>query len=378
MNVILLDLGMELRGGQRQVIYLARYLEKIPDMRAFVACPKSSPLATAARKAKLPCILLPGRSIVNPLVLFVLLRAISRYSINIIHTHDAKAATIGSWLKSWSKKILLLHTRRVSYKIKPGIRGKKYFQADMMVGVSQEISEGLIQQGLPAGKVRTIHSGIEPSRYQKHVERDDGRFVFGAVGALTEQKGFSILIRAMSIVKEVEDLPPWEVRIVGQGPLFSALLDEAATLGVEKNLAMLGEQRSVYMLPSFDALIVPSIDGEGSSAVIKEGWAVEVPVICSALPSNEELIEDKKNGLVFAKNSPLSLGSAMVRLMEKKVLRERLVAEGLKTLLRFTDQEMGKSYHDLYIELMGKLSSRTKERPNQKKAGIIKEEPAAL
>ena len=41
MRVLLLDLGLELRGGQRQVYYLARALARTPDMEPLVACPRT-------------------------------------------------------------------------------------------------------------------------------------------------------------------------------------------------------------------------------------------------------------------------------------------------------------------------------------------------
>ena len=353
-NSILLDLGMEMRGGQRQVLYLAHALCAEPDMSTFIVCPKGSALAKAAAAQNLPLILLPGRSLVNPAVLFVLQRTVSRHAIHLVHTHDARAATMGAWLKSFKPSILLMHTRRVSYAIRPGARSKKYTQADMVVGVSQEIADGLLAGGLDKAKVRTVHSGIDPTLYTRREARNDGRFVFGAVGALTEQKGFSVLVRAMSVIQEVEDLPPWEVRIVGQGPLFGSLLEEARSLGVEHRLALLGRQPSQQILPSFDALVVPSVNGEGSSAAIKEAWAVGLPVVCSALPSNEELVQDKTNGLVVAKESPLALGAAMLRLMENPVLCERLVAAGHQSLGHFTEKHMGAAYCALYRELVPK------------------------
>ncbi|MFR0873873.1 MAG: hypothetical protein ACLSHC_03920 [Bilophila wadsworthia] len=49
MRVLLLDLGLELRGGQRQVYYLARALVRTPDMEPLVACPRTGKLAELLR-----------------------------------------------------------------------------------------------------------------------------------------------------------------------------------------------------------------------------------------------------------------------------------------------------------------------------------------
>ena len=361
-RVLLLDLGSELRGGQRQVMYLAQTLERLRNggerVETLVACPRESVLAQMLDDAGLPFLPLPGRGIANPAVLLALRGAIRRHSINILHTHDARAATLGSWFKRWNAGLLLVHSRRVSYPLKPGARSQKYHAADAVVAVSRDIGRILVGGGLDAAKVHTIHSGIDPDRYEAKRDRQDGRFVFGAIGALTSQKGFNVLIEAMSVLAAIEDLLPWEVRIIGEGPLFQELLTKARAIGVADRLALFGKQDSRYYLPDFDALLVPSVDGEGSNAVIKEGWAVGIPVACSSLASNEELVHDKVNGLVVSTGNPLALGAAMLRLVKEPELRERLVTGGRETLLTFTAEHMAMQTFSLYCSLLGCTEER--------------------
>lgn len=351
MTSLLLDLGLELRGGQRQVYYLARALTAQETFKPLVACPRTSALAKLLAEEKIPVLPLPGRHPGNPLVLFTLLQALKQHSVVLIHTHDAHAATVGAWLKKWNKDLKLIHSRRVSYPLRRGWRSKKYILADAVVGVSAAISQELENVGIAPSRIRTIHSGIDPSRYRPQEKRQDGRFVFQSVGALTPQKGYSVLLKAMTVLWEMEDLPPWEVRIAGEGPLFQELLDEAFSLNVHSRLALLGRQDSRVVLPLCDVLLVPSTEGEGSSATIKEGWATGVPVICSALPSNTELVEDKHNGLVAPVGNPLALAAAMARCMNEPALRQRLVANGHESILRFTDTRMAEAYMELYHSL---------------------------
>lgn len=356
MDVLLLDLGLELRGGQRQVYYLARALARSPewqnDFSPLVVCPKGSALAKLLAEEELPFLALPGRSPANPLLLFVLERALRRCMANgvpIIHTHDAHAATVGAFFKTLhGNRLKLIHSRRVSYPLRSGMRLRKYLRADAVAGVSEEISKGMQEAGLFAEKIHTVHSGIDPERYLPRKKRHDGRFVFLSVGAFTPQKGYTILIQAMSVLREMEDLPPWEVRIVGDGPLFQSILEEAQELNVHPRLALLGRQDSRMVLPSCDALIVPSMDGEGSSGAIKEGWVTGVPVICSALPSNMELVKDKSNGLATPVGNPLALAAAMARCMNEPALCLRLATNGAKSVLAYTDKHMTRSYAEIY------------------------------
>lgn len=352
MHVLLVDLGRELRGGQLQVYYLARALAARGDITPLVACPRSGALAALLLAEGLPVLPLSGRSPLNPAVLFSVERALRKNKTRIIHTHDATAAGLGAFFKALhGEKLLLVHSRRVSYPLRAGLRLKKYQMADAVVGVSREISDGVEKAGIAPDKVSTIHSGIDPRRYESKMERHDGRNVFLSIGAFTQQKGYSILIQAMSVLREMEDLPPWEVRIVGDGPLFSQILDEAVSLGVESHLALLGRQDGRAILPHSDVLIVPSVDGEGSSATIKEGWVTGLPVICSSLPSNTELVTDKVSGLVVPVGNPLALAAAMARCLTEPALRQRLADQGRERMRLFTDLRMAEAYVDLYRRL---------------------------
>ena len=64
-------------------------------------------------------------------------------------------------------------------------------------------------------------------------------------------------------------LPPWEVRVVGDGPLRSRLVRQAERFGLASRLSWLGAVDSREILPGCDAILVPSVEGEGSSGVIK-------------------------------------------------------------------------------------------------------------
>jgi len=222
MRVLLLDLGLELRGGQRQVYYLARALARTPDMEPLVACPRTGKLAELLRDEGLPVLGLPGRSPANPLLLRWMGQRLRDFPPDIVHTHDANAATVGAFYKLLHSGTLLIHSRRVSYPLRRGLRSWKYRIADAVVGVSREIADGMIGAGIPASRVSAIHSGIDPSRYRPREARQDGGFLFQSIGAFTPQKGYSVLVRAMAELRK-RSLPPWAVRIVGDGPLLDPI-----------------------------------------------------------------------------------------------------------------------------------------------------------
>ena len=258
MRVLLLDFGMELRGGQRQVYYLARALARSADIEPLAACPGDGKLAALLRDEGLPLLPLPGRSPANPFLYVRLDRMLDGRRVDIVHTHDANAATFGAVYKLLHDKVRLIHSRRVSYPLRSGLRSWKYRMADAVVGVSRDIADGMIRAGIPASRVHAIHSGIDPDRYRPRAERSGGSFLFQSIGAFTPQKGYGVLVRAMAELRG-RGLPPWRVRIVGDGPLSGPIREEARSLGVDGLLELPGRRDSVDMLPDGDALVVEVI-----------------------------------------------------------------------------------------------------------------------
>ena len=355
MRILLLDLGRTLRGGQVQVYYLARALHGTDGYEVLLAGVRGSPLLSMAAEEGIPTLGLAGARGSDPRSILALRRADRRTPLSLLHTHDARGASLGAWCRwSWAKRISLVHTRRVSYPLGRGLSRAKYRAADAVVAVSGEIAGVLAAGGVPADRISTIHSGIDPRRYRRREERGDGRFVFGLVGALTGQKGYEVLLEAMFHLVEIGRrvaLPPWEVRVVGEGPLRSRLVRQAERFGLASRLSWLGAVDSREILPGCDAILVPSVEGEGSSGVIKEGWVTGLPVITSALPSNLELVRHGENGLVVPVGDAHVLASAMGRLLGDAGLRRRLAEGGLASVASFTDQVMVQAYRELYQRL---------------------------
>ncbi len=357
MTILLLDLGKELRGGQRQVLYLALALRDSPDFTPLIAAPEHSPLLRQAAEQGIESIALPPARWQEPLALWKLLRLARTLPRPLcIHTQDARAASLGAMLARLAPGALLLHTRRVSYPVSPGWRGAKYRQAHHIAAVSAETAGVLIAGGVTPERIRVIHSGIDPGRYAP-AQPHDGPYAFVIVGALTEQKGHATLLRAAALLAK-EELPPWRVRIVGAGPLETSLRALAADLGLDGLVEFCGRQDSAAVLPLCDAVVVPSVGGEGSSATIKEAWAVGLPLICSDLASNLELATPDKDALVFANKDAQGLARDMATLLRRPDVGAALRLEGSQTLRGFTHTRMAEAYMELYKQLASNCKNK--------------------
>ena len=331
-----LDLGCEYRGGQRQVIYLAA--EQSGDgMAVRVAAPEGAPILDAALERGIDVLELPRRRDFNPLNLAVLARDLPRSSI--LHTHDARSASLGALVALLRRDLALVHTRRVSYALGLGWSRWKYRLANLVACVSREVEEAVHLAGVHRTVV--IPSAIVRARYSPRQAGNGGRL--GVIGALSPQKGHAQFFEALALM---DDAP--EVWIVGAGALEQPLREQAGRLGLADGIVWKGEVESPLVLPFFDVLVVPSAHGEGSSGVVKEAWASGVPVVCSDLPANLELVRDGENGLVFRNGDPQSLARQLDRLRRDPSLGPRLTAGGVDSVGAYDAAGMHAAYLRAY------------------------------
>lgn len=337
-----LDLGMEYRGGQRQVLYLAeKQLEQGHAVR--VAAPVEAPILAEAQKRNLPILALPHRRDFHPQNTVFLLKNL--FPHEILHTHDARSASLGAICALFHRPTLL-HTRRVSYALGRGWSTWKYALGRVVVCVSREVEERVRAAGIERTVV--IPSTIPLERFS-NLSRQENHGRVGVIGALSPQKGHAQFLQALRLLEQ----PP-QVWIVGEGELEPSLRELAQSLGLGERIIWKGQVESPEILPHLDVLVVPSAHGEGSSGVIKEGWAAGVPVICSDLDANLELVRPGENGLVFENGSPEDLARQLELLRRDPDLGAQLVRQGREDVQFFGTARMYAAYQQAYITALGR------------------------
>ena len=118
-------------------------------------------------------------------------------------------------------------------------------------------------------------------------------------GRLGAQKDHALILRALpSLVARDRSLVfVW----AGDGPLREELAAAAGDSGLQSHVRLLGRREDVpELLASADLFLLPSRD-EGSPLALTEAMSAGVPAIVSDAGALREIIEDRRNGLVFAR-----------------------------------------------------------------------------
>ena len=356
MLIVLLDLHPQPDPAQEGILALLRALAQTKPFMPLLVCRKHSPLAVRAAAEGLPLLALGSGWPLHPVSRLRLWLRLRKHRRAVLQSFGGQAASLAYLLALRRKpgQAVLMHTHFFAPRMHAKWLHESYAAAACVVCGSSAIAR-LVQDASELGpdKFRVIPPGAKHISYPEHVKQRNGRVAICMPGVLAEGHGQESLVHAMAALWQVEDVPPWEVRLAGSGPMFQFLLDEAQKLGVLDRLAILGEQDMRDVLPHCRVFVLPV--GELVYAPgLACGWAAGIPVICPALPAALELTRDKENALLVAPDNPQALASAILRVVRDAHLAETLVQGGKAALASVSEERMIADSIALYHEMIAK------------------------
>ncbi|ADE40201.1 glycosyl transferase, group 1 [Candidatus Puniceispirillum marinum IMCC1322] len=184
-----------------------------------------------------------------------------------------------------SKNILLFRASRVwlyLYKL-------FYGNVDVMICESVDMKDDLTRTcSFPVSKCTIIPNPVDilwiNEQASLNISERQQKLTLVACGQLYYTKGFDLLLDALALAKLVD----FELWIIGEGALRTALVQKAIALGLKENVKFLGFQKNPY--PFFnqaDALVLSSRH-EGMPNVVFEAVSLGTPII--ATPASGGLV----------------------------------------------------------------------------------------
>ena len=154
--------------------------------------------------------------------------------------------------------------------------------------------------------VRTV------KRKELNIAKND--FVLLSIGELSKRKNHQIVIRALATIEKKENI---KYLICGQGKLELKLKKLVKKLKLENTVFFLGFRNDVQEIyPVADAFIFPSKQ-EGLPVALLEAMMHGLPVVCSNIRGNKDLIKDRVGGYVV-ENSLYDYQKAIIKLIEEE------------------------------------------------------------
>jgi glycosyltransferase involved in cell wall biosynthesis len=321
-------------------------------------------------------------SLKDALTTWKLFRLMRRERPVIVHTHTAKAGTVGriaGLMYRWLTPAALIGKPRAcrfvhtyhghvfhSYygpmktRLFLGIeRLLARLATDRIIVVSEQQRREINEEfrvGRPE-QFAVIPLGIDTSafadwqkrrpRLRAELKVSESEVLIGIVGRLTEVKNHALFLRAAAMCRTLVDSRRLRFVIIGDGKLRQKLEAQAKSLGLTEDVLFLGTRSDPEnFYPALDIVALTSVN-EGTPLTLIEAMANARPVIATEVGGVVDLLgpivspadaESRyaicERGLLAKSEDSEALARGLARLTEDESLRARLSARGRDFVLR--------------------------------------------
>ena len=329
--------------------------------------------------------------------LFMLMRP------DIVHTHTAKAGTVGRiagffyrWLTAGTligkpRQCKFVHTYHGHvFHSYYGRRRTQLFLAierllarlvtDRLIVVSRQQSIEIgetFRVGKP-GQIKVIPLGLDLGIFAEHTSRrarfrhelciPDDAILVGIVGRLTEIKNHQLFLNVVARFKAIDPACRRQgaVRfiVIGDGSLRRSLEDQRQALGLDADVIFVGSRTDPdYFYPALDVVALTS-KNEGTPLTLIEAMANTRPVVATRVGGVVDLlgevVEDGpyqvcKRGISVPPDDVEAFVAALSRIIRDRSLRQELGDRGLEFVeVNYSKERLCEDIKGLYGELLNR------------------------
>jgi N-acetylgalactosamine-N,N'-diacetylbacillosaminyl-diphospho-undecaprenol 4-alpha-N-acetylgalactosaminyltransferase len=235
-----------------------------------------------------------------------------------------------------------------------------YKQATLHVAVSTRAAVDLHAiLGVPLHRILSIPNGVDIPHVsllaaQDQAEARSPAFTMVAAGRLNWQKGFDVLLSAVSMLPDRD----WRLLILGEGEERSNLISLCEKLGILDRVAFLGWQANPYpVVASADAFVLSS-RWEGWPNALLEAIALGKAVVstdCESGPA--EILANGKAGILVRVDDPVALMEGIAKLMADPCARREASCAARARAEQFGIPEMIGRYDNAIRQSMALVAS---------------------
>lgn len=309
----------------------------------------------------------------NIKVLVELTKLMKEEQFALIHCHTPMGGVLGR-LAAWlSKSSVVMYTAHGFhfYQGAPFINQLLYktmewmlaHMTDVLVTINQEDYQSALKFKLKKGGAIFYVPGIgvdckrfsinENKRYeirsQHQLKSDD--FVLITCGELIKRKNHETILKALTYIKD------YQVKLIlcGSGVLEQEIRQKIRDYGLEEQIIMIGY---CYNIPEYlkaaDCFVFPSYQ-EGLPVALMEAMASGLPVICSRIRGNVDLIVPEEGGFLVEPRDIEGVANFILKLKENYELRKQMGLFNAEWIQKFDVEVVNRKMRDIYQFAIAKV-----------------------
>ena len=305
----------------------------------------------------------------NDLRALVALRALMRqHRPRIVHTHMAKAGTLGRIAARTSlvrpRTVHTFHGHVLDGYFSPRAT-RTFIQAeralarttDVLVAISPEIRDELLDLGIgrpeqyrviPLGFDLSDHlaAGASTGTLRRSLGVPDDAVLAGIVGRLVPIKDHETMFGAIARTSGIH------LAVIGDGERRSELERSAGAFGIGARVHFLGWRTDVAAVMSELDIVALSSRNEGTPVSLIEAAACARPVVATDVGGVRSVVKDGVTGFVVPPGQPAALARALERLARAAELRAAMGAAAREASAPFSLARLVKNVQALYAEVL--------------------------
>ncbi len=242
-------------------------------------------------------------------------------------------------------------------------------QVDHVFTICEGLRADIVARGIPPGKVTVIPNAVDVDSFQLASPPDPqlqekwgltGKTVVGFIGSFYAYEGLDLLLDALPELISLH--PTVRVLLVGGGPQEANLRQQAERLGLGGYVIFTGrvphkEVNHYYDL--IDVLAYPRHPMRLTELVTPlkplEAMAQGQLFVASDVGGHQELVEDKKTGILFQAGSRQALAQAILELLDNRDRWPELRANGRRFVESIRNWKNSvANYREPYLRLVEK------------------------
>ncbi|HZJ41238.1 MAG TPA: glycosyltransferase, partial [Candidatus Saccharimonadales bacterium] len=356
-------------GAERIAVDILKNLDRehfTPALLLFKDNNQGQELKAELAAANVPIISLHKRLLIDPLNITLIIRAVTKLKPDIIHTH--LGGDIYGILAGRLNKVPVIvstehNVNKSAKKSAEFIKKINLKSVNKIFAVSNAVREDAITRyHLNPEKITVVYNGIDSAFFDPATVSDwlPGRIggekvVIGALGRLSQQKGFMSLIEAAAKTKNKNYL----IEIAGVGEMAGELKKRIKDLELINRVRLIGPVNAKNFLSQIDIFILPSL-WEGLGLVILEAGASLKPIIASQAGGIMEILNEENAWLFPVGDDDILAQKIDFLINNLNSLETKFKVEAVKNLVKekFSLEKMITKYSNWYETLLNEVKQK--------------------
>lgn len=260
---------------------------------------------------------------------------------HVWHVRDTRSWLVESHPRS---TLLRLWTRRLVRKLKP-----------RCLAVSRAAAAHCARPlGLDEAQFGVISSGVDTTRFKSRTICDRKIPKIGVVAGFRPEKGHSVFLRALQLLRE--NGIGFEVELAGTGSTLETSRRLCQELDLQDFVRFLGSIEDVpAFLGTLDLFVLPSIDCEGLPLSVLEAMAAKVPVVATNVGGTQEIVKNDVTGYLVKPGDTVSLAAGISAALNERSSGSRLVERAYQRVLKYhSTVAVAQRVQATYVEVMNR------------------------